>query len=83
MDNKSRFIILTIVNLLLLSFILYFLWLSFLPLFRFSGIYTEIRVAIIMISIAFIVAVAISIYMAWRAYKRSIEEGSIEGEISL
>ncbi|MEM2740034.1 MAG: hypothetical protein QXQ29_04460 [Candidatus Bathyarchaeia archaeon] len=83
MNSKTRPVILTVINLLLLAFMLYFLWFSFLPLFRFSGMYTEIMAAVTMISIAFVIAVAISIYMAWRAYRRSIEEGSVEEEISL
>ncbi|MCS7113244.1 MAG: hypothetical protein RMJ00_00095 [Nitrososphaerota archaeon] len=83
MNRRTRPVILTVINLFLLALILYFLWFSFLPLFRFSGMYTEITAAVTMISIAFVIAVAISIYIAWRAYRRSIEEGSIEEEISL
>jgi ABC-type antimicrobial peptide transport system permease subunit len=45
--------------------------------------YIEIRAAVIMISVAFSIAIAISIYMAWRAYRESSREEVVEGEISL
>ena len=83
MSSKTRPVVLTIMNLFILAFILYFLWFYFLPLFRFSGMYTEIRAAVIMISVAFGIAIAISIYMAWRAYRESSREEDVEGEISL
>jgi len=83
LSGKTRLVVLIVMNLLILAFILYFLWFYFLPLFRFSGMYIEIRAAVIMISVAFSIAIAISIYMAWRAYRESSREEVVEGEISL
>lgn len=83
LGGKSRPIILTAINLILLAFILYFLWLYFLPRFKYSGMYMEITVAVTMISIAFGIAIGISIYMAWRAYRKSTKGSITEGEISL
>ncbi|MBS7641662.1 MAG: hypothetical protein QW374_02725 [Candidatus Bathyarchaeia archaeon] len=45
--------------------------------------YMEITVAVTMISIAFGIAIGISIYMAWRAYRKSTKGAIGEGEISL
>lgn len=83
LSGKSRPVILTAINLILLAFILYFLWLHFLPRFKYSGMYMEITVAVTIISIAFGIAIGISIYMAWRAYRKSTEGAISEGEISL
>lgn len=72
--RNIRPIVLTVINLILLSFLLGFLWIKFLPLYRFSEIYETVRVTVILISAVFSLAVAISIYMAWRSAKRSSEE---------